>query len=315
MKYKGEKCSACGNIFTDNDDVVVCPDCGSPHHRQCYAASGRCANHERHGEKFRWKSEIPEKKSEKSAESSTLVTCTECGASIQINESTCPFCGAECKHEKPADNMSVKDKTFLMFYGVRPDSKMGELTVEEMMSFVKQNSFYYYHLFRRFSDSLGKISFNFMCFVFPPMYFATRRMWGWAAVTTLLSVLLTVPLMLVYMADITLTDDTMRLLSNSAASFIAQNREIFLTAVNICNVVDFVMRMVLCLFGNWMYYIFTVKSIKRIRQEKSKSPLTAGDLRTQGGLLIRNALVIVVVTFVFTAAAMFFMKEIMDIII
>lgn len=315
MKYNGEKCSACGNIFTDGDDIVVCPDCGSPHHRQCYTDAGRCANHERHGEKFRWTAAVTEKKTGKSAESGTLVTCTECGASIQINERTCPFCGAECTHEKPFDSMSVKDKTFFMFYGVRPDSRMGDVTVEELMSFVKQNSFYYFHLFRRFSESLGRISFNFMCFIFPPMYFATRRMWGWAAVTTLLSVLLTVPLMLLYMADITLTDETMRLLSNSAASFIAQNRDTFLTAVNVCNVFDFVMRMFFCLFGNWMYYLFAVKSIKRIRQEKSKSPLTAGDLRTQGGLLIRNAIVIVMITFVFTAAAMLLMKGIMDVIV
>ena len=30
MKYKGEKCAACGKEFTEDDDVVVCPECGSP---------------------------------------------------------------------------------------------------------------------------------------------------------------------------------------------------------------------------------------------------------------------------------------------
>ena len=44
MKYKGEKCAACDKVFTDDDDVVVCPDCGSPHHRECYKAENKCAN-------------------------------------------------------------------------------------------------------------------------------------------------------------------------------------------------------------------------------------------------------------------------------
>ena len=41
--YKGYKCAACGNVFDENDDVVVCPECGAPHHRSCYLEKGQCA--------------------------------------------------------------------------------------------------------------------------------------------------------------------------------------------------------------------------------------------------------------------------------
>lgn len=36
MKYTGIPCAACGKKFTAEDDVVVCPECGTPYHRACY---------------------------------------------------------------------------------------------------------------------------------------------------------------------------------------------------------------------------------------------------------------------------------------
>ena len=39
MKYTGIPCAACGKKFTAEDDVVVCPECGTPYHRACYRSS------------------------------------------------------------------------------------------------------------------------------------------------------------------------------------------------------------------------------------------------------------------------------------
>ena len=49
MKFKGVECPVCSVEFADKDDVVVCPDCGTPHHRSCYAQNGQCANLLLHG--------------------------------------------------------------------------------------------------------------------------------------------------------------------------------------------------------------------------------------------------------------------------
>ena len=43
-RYSGCKCFACGRMFTDVDDVVVCPDCGTPYHRDCYNEQDGCSN-------------------------------------------------------------------------------------------------------------------------------------------------------------------------------------------------------------------------------------------------------------------------------
>ncbi|MCL1831829.1 MAG: hypothetical protein FWG45_02825 [Oscillospiraceae bacterium] len=47
-KFAGVKCAACVEVFKDGDDVVVCPDCGTPHHRDCYAQNGGCVHIENH---------------------------------------------------------------------------------------------------------------------------------------------------------------------------------------------------------------------------------------------------------------------------
>lgn len=49
MKYLNYKCPVCNNQFTEEDDVVVCPECGTPHHRECYVQNGTCANVDKHG--------------------------------------------------------------------------------------------------------------------------------------------------------------------------------------------------------------------------------------------------------------------------
>ena len=41
--YTGVHCPVCDKKFTDEDDIVVCPVCGTPHHRACYQQEGRCA--------------------------------------------------------------------------------------------------------------------------------------------------------------------------------------------------------------------------------------------------------------------------------
>lgn len=42
--FENHSCPVCKNIFEQEDDIVVCPVCGTPHHRACYQLSGHCVN-------------------------------------------------------------------------------------------------------------------------------------------------------------------------------------------------------------------------------------------------------------------------------
>ena len=48
--YKNEKCPVCNTEFKDGDDIVTCPVCGTPHHRECYNKIGHCINEDKHKE-------------------------------------------------------------------------------------------------------------------------------------------------------------------------------------------------------------------------------------------------------------------------
>ena len=54
MKYTGIPCAACKKPFEDGDDIVVCPECGTPYHRACYKELGHCIHEQRHAEGYLW---------------------------------------------------------------------------------------------------------------------------------------------------------------------------------------------------------------------------------------------------------------------
>ena len=57
IKYTGTKCIVCDEKFKDEDDVVVCPQCGTPYHRECYKKEEKCINTALHESGKAWKPE------------------------------------------------------------------------------------------------------------------------------------------------------------------------------------------------------------------------------------------------------------------
>lgn len=54
MDYTNKICSVCGADFKEDDDIVVCPECATPHHRECWFANGKCINSDKHADGFVW---------------------------------------------------------------------------------------------------------------------------------------------------------------------------------------------------------------------------------------------------------------------
>lgn len=56
-KFIGQQCASCHTLFNKNDDIVVCPECGTPYHRECYKNEGKCVNVELHEKGLEWQPE------------------------------------------------------------------------------------------------------------------------------------------------------------------------------------------------------------------------------------------------------------------
>lgn len=103
--HENEKCPVCDKIFNENDDIVTCPHCGTPHHRECYNSLGHCINADKHADGFEYKAE-PQTAAQDSdddnayyapsvsSNTSKAHLCEGCGKEIPADAPFCAYCGA-----------------------------------------------------------------------------------------------------------------------------------------------------------------------------------------------------------------------------
>ncbi len=94
MNYINSICDGCGAALREEDDIVVCPECGTPQHRECYKKNNRCVNGHRHAEGFEWSAlgapqapmPLPANKQE------DTLPCPSCGHRNDKNAKVCENC-------------------------------------------------------------------------------------------------------------------------------------------------------------------------------------------------------------------------------
>ncbi len=99
-QYRHSKCAACDKPFTKEDDIVICPECGAPYHRACYAEKGHCVFEEKHGSGFEYK--LPEHHAPsgfstpagETVPEEQGITCHNCGTVNTARNIFCEQCGA-----------------------------------------------------------------------------------------------------------------------------------------------------------------------------------------------------------------------------
>ncbi len=88
-RYTGNVCPVCQNDFADDDDIVVCHICGSPHHRDCYKSNNGCGNEQYHYEGKQWQSakiDMDERRQ---------LRCSNCGSQSEKGATICSACGTQ----------------------------------------------------------------------------------------------------------------------------------------------------------------------------------------------------------------------------
>ena len=183
--YQGQKCPVCNEKFTPQDDVVVCPDCGAPHHRACYQENGRCAHQEQHGEGFLWQPEaLP---GSLPAGQTGQVQCPRCGMTNSAAEQNCRQCGIPLLREKQGEEHPLNQEPFSQ--QPRPMSpqetyaqKLAAVEVEgiplkDLITFVRKNPLYFSNMFALLSKRASFPSVNWAALIFNFFYFFYRKMY------------------------------------------------------------------------------------------------------------------------------------------
>jgi len=193
-KYIGSECPICHQPLRENDDIVVCPECGAPYHRACYQQEGRCVFPElhEHGESYEIKQ--PETQDEKPTGYATR--CYRCGAIVDEGTLFCHHCGASLQNvdqqQIPFPNsVGQNSGQGNPFFGanmetIRMEDDLGDgYTTREYTMAIRDNVPYYLLRFVRFARGNAAFDFNFSAMLFGPIYFFYRRMVKWGLLYTL----------------------------------------------------------------------------------------------------------------------------------
>lgn len=180
MNYIDETCPVCGKKFTQDDDIVVCPVCGTPHHRECYNLRNACANESKHSADFEWtpeaKPHIPKAFEEHNRNGAKTVVCPNCGRENPAEEPNCLYCSARLYNVQ-----APTVPTPIMPYGARvveisPDDTIGSHKVADVASYVQVSANRYIPKFYAAEKTGRKHTFNWAAFFFSPYWFFFRKM-------------------------------------------------------------------------------------------------------------------------------------------
>ena len=285
MNYNGEKCVACGELFSADDDIVVCPQCGSPHHRECYKKDNVCANTVLHETGGKWRPS--------SYNEAAVINQSEVIADDKANdENAYGGSGNSVGGENSGVFRGEADlNSALSFIGFDPNEDIGGVTVKEVSQFVGPNTLYYIPIFKRMKDFGTKISFNLSCLLLPPLYFANRRMWGWSIISAILMVILSTPDMMLIMAEQLGSSETYE----AALNIVLNNKETLLELSEYMAMASWVGSIAFCLFGNRIYYHYVMRSIKRIKTVCQDDESRSRSFMQNGGIRPINILIITII--------------------
>lgn len=308
VDYKGSKCISCGKEFKDGDDIVVCPDCGTPYHRHCYAENGKCINDKLHESGEVW---LPDSEKDKAP---AKRICMRCHQENPENALYCCRCGlpfGNAGYGSPYGNSGtfresinsapVKDDNtqnrgftddpdftqpffgFTVNYsdplcGFNPSEEYENgVKLAELGAFVDSNTHYYLPKFKFMKETGTGTALNFTAMFFPQFFFAYRKMPLMAVVSAVILFVTGFPQMLSVVKEMEIGG----VLGNIAAMFDMRSSA-FSTLSLLCYIIGLAFRVYTSFNANKLYYRHCLKKIPAIKSHIPEN-FTLSELHREGG--------------------------------
>lgn len=278
-------CPVCGREITPSDDIVVCPQCGAPHHRDCWKKEGHCHFQPDHGTPSQWKP-LPERADE------GAVVCGNCGSANAAGQTYCRKCGRELNapvsedgEEPPFPLSSSLFPFFSQPFSPPPDT-IGGLDTTDIHAFIGKKAPYYTMKFQGMERQRHRLSWNWAAALFPLSWLAYRKMPRWFFLYLALEFLVSLPVF----AVITLSYRQLAGDVEAWAAFL-QTGLLPSTALpvwlnilySLSTPLLFVMRMLLACFGNSLYRNHVFRLIRRCRRQNGDPLIYRYQLTKIGG--------------------------------
>ena len=304
MDFKGKICPICSKKFENDDDIVVCPKCGAPYHRDCYSVEGKCIFPDLHRSKQSWK-EVYDKSENNAPDNNddknkNTVICPICGEENPRSYLLCGRCGNMLKqgvrihidNDNDNDDNSVEEKLkelsegnpfmFLVdpMGGVKKNEDFDGVNGAELAKFVRANTTYYMPVFQRIKNT-ARSRFNFPAFFFTGAWYLYRKQYIRGAVISLLYFALVIARYLVTMNySLPILNDIRSLLIESGLSN-PDSRDIMSWALEnssqndlsiimlpyLISAVIFIFSLICGFTANKSYYKHSIRKIKQIKEQ------------------------------------------------
>ena len=305
-RYTGNHCPVCEQAFTDTDDIVVCPDCGTPYHRDCWKKVGACMHRSEHAAGFEWQPEIgPE-----AVKAAHEATCPNCGTRNTPGATRCSHCGcplprsdadsadvAKPEEQVPiyardpsaVNNRSAAPGPHIETYSadreggiyrreIGPEDTIDGIKAKDWAAYVGRSPMYYLMQFFRMSITNRKAAVCLSAFLFGPAYLFYRKMWKEGLLTAILTIVLSIP---TFIEIISVFNPS--LLGAMPLGWLP-------AAANICAVASWALNIILGLFAVSWYRREAKKNIDRIYADYPDGEARTDALLQKGGTNLLAAL-------------------------
>ena len=188
--YNSCVCPVCKKQFKDGDDIVVCPECGTPHHRECYDSIHHCANADllKEGYDFYKENIESEKSDEKKASKNSggyYIPPVSFGTSINIGDDPDPGTGNIPNTDSNEDGNPIFSSVQIPMqpnftvnspYENDKDTIDGQ-SIADVAITVRTNTQPFIKKFKKMEKTKNKASWNWCAFIFGPYYYFFRKMY------------------------------------------------------------------------------------------------------------------------------------------
>lgn len=193
--YENEICPVCKNKFCSGDDIVVCPECGTPHHRDCYNLAGKCVNTGLHKAGYDYRREqkenenmlhgIPTAQNNNSAEQNDIV--------LPIIGETENDKGTDSNQKQPVHPVDIFKITETDSVYEKDKQTIDGESVADFASAIKINIPRFVNKFKEMEIRNKKAGWNWCALLFGSIYLFARKMYkqGTAFLCLTLSILFT----------------------------------------------------------------------------------------------------------------------------
>ena len=293
--YEGLTCPVCSKTFSADEDVVVCPQCGLPHHRECWKSIGRCYEEEKHGTAQQWSRERAKTVTPPTHTDVVMHTCPHCDAENVEYAEFCARCGyplaaKDWKSAPQQQNPYVGEYTP---YGQPYETyssaeRIGESNAADLAAVVGNNAQYYMERFRRIERG-GSGGWNWAAFLLSPMWLFYRKQYAMGIVYLILQLMSSVAYTVMYAPA-------------SIAATAEEAEALLLAAVDgpmfwFVAALAFISLALQILLGMRANHFYLTHCEQKIAKAKTNAPnLSAAELTSIGGVSLGIAVLVYILT-------------------